>query len=500
MEQQTTSLWHASALIPQFEPLCGNVHVDVAIVGAGITGLTAAVLLKQRGKTVAVIEKERIGGGETGNTTSHITEAIDARYYFIARVFDKEAARLVARASREAIEQIAQFVDGFSIKCHFKRVPGFLYTEKRSYVAEIKREAQAAAEAGVAAKYTEDVPLPFPIRGGVRFENQAQFHSLEYLSGLAPRIVSDGSHIFERTHVTSIKDGEPCVVETDGGTITAGAVFQATNVPIVSFTTLHVKDAAYRTYAIAYPSEGSHPDGLFWDTAEPYHYTRWQETDQGTFMIVGGADHKVGHEQDTEKCFADVNQYVAEHFGTQNERFRWSGQVLDPIDGLPYIGRSGNIYVSTGYAGQGMTFGTIGGKICADLITGVESPYAELFNWSRMHARGAIKDFITENQDYPRRMIMDRVLRTNIETKDLFEVKAGEGKIVSVDGRKLACYRDDSGQLHAVSPICTHMGCDVAFNDAEKSWDCPCHGSRFKTTGEVLNGPAHDPLKKISLQ
>ncbi|HVS33151.1 MAG TPA: FAD-dependent oxidoreductase, partial [Thermoanaerobaculia bacterium] len=492
MEPHTTSLWLESSPAPRHEPLRRDgLHVDVAIVGAGITGLTAAVLLKQRGRTVAVIEKERVGGGETGNTTAHITEAVDARYYFIARVFDKEAARLVAQASRASIEQIAQLVHEFAIQCRFKRVPGYLYTEKRSFVAEVKREAQAAAEAGLAAKYVSEVPLPFAIRGGVLFENQAQFHPQEYLAGLAARIHGDGSFLFERTHVRGIEDGEPCVIETDGGKLTAGAVIQATNVPIVSFTTLHVKDAAYRTYAMAYPSKGAHPDGLFWDTAEPYHYTRWQETGEGEFMIVGGSDHKVGQEADTEKCFTGLQQYVDEHFGPQQPRYRWSGQVIDPVDGLPYIGRSGNIYVSTGYAGQGMTFGTAGAMICADLITGRENAWAELFDWKRVHARGAIKDFISENVDYPRRMIMDRLVRSNVETKDVADVKPGEGKIVSVGGRKLAVHRDDAGTLHALSPVCTHMGCDVAWNDAERTWDCPCHGSRFKTTGEVLNGPAH---------
>lgn len=312
MDQTTTSLWIGTAPAPRFESFRAGVHVDVAIVGGGITGLTAALLLKQRGKRVAVIEKERIGSGETGHTTAHITEAIDARYFFVARAFSKEAARQVAEASRASIEQIAAFVDKFAIECHFRRVPGYLYTEKRSYVAELKKEAVAASEAGVAARFVEDVPLPFPTRGAVRFENQAQFHPRQYLFALAAQIPGDGSFIFDETHVSDITEGEPCVVQTKSGKLTADVVFQATNVPIVGFTSLHLKDAAYRTYALGYRVEGEHPDGLFWDTADPYHYTRWQKTDNGTYLIVGGEDHKVG--QSEGDPFARLQQYASEHF------------------------------------------------------------------------------------------------------------------------------------------------------------------------------------------
>lgn len=499
MDPQTTSLWLATTEAPRFESLRDDAHVDVAIIGGGITGLTAAILLKERGKRVAVIEKDRIAAGETGYTTAHITEAIDARYYDVARAFSKEASRLVADASRASIEQIAALIDRFRIRCRFRRLPGYLYTEKRNSVAELKKEAVAAAEAGVAARFVEEIPLPFPTRGGVIFENQAQFHPREYLIALAKHIPGDGSFIFDETHATRIEEGEPCVIESKAGRITADRVFQATNVPIVGFTALHVKDAAYRTYALGYEVEGSHPDGLFWDTAEPYHYTRWQETDQGTYMIVGGADHKVGQKKESDESFAELKRYVSERFGAHPLRFQWSGQVIDPIDGLPYIGGSERMYVSTGYAGQGMTFGTVGAMIVADLITGRENRWAKLFDANRLHARGAVKDLVTENVDFPRRFIADRLLRRDVEGKTTFDVPPGEGKILSIEGKKVAVHRDDEGELHVVSPICTHMRCDVAWNQAERSWDCPCHGSRFKPDGTVLNGPARDALARIDL-
>ena len=500
MDKTTTSLWKATTSSPKFGALTGDVQVDVAIIGAGITGLTAAILLKERGKRVAVIEKGRVAAGESGQTTAHLTEAVDARYYYIARKFSEDAARLVARASRASIEQIASFVERFSIDCRFRRVPGFLYTENRSKVAELKKEAAAASNAGVNARFVEDVPLPFATRGAVRFENQAQFHPREYLLALAARIPSEGSRIFDETFVSKITEGDPCVVETPSGRVMAGVVFQASDVPIEGFTSLFLKDAPYRTYAIAYEAQSDHPDGLFWDTADPYHYTRWQETDQGTFMIVGGEDHKVGQETDTDQCFARLNEYTSQRFGVRPERYRWSGQVIEPADGLPFIGQSGKIFVATGYAGQGMTFGTVGGTIVADLITGVANEWADLFDVKRMHARGAVKDLVTENVDFPRRIIVDRIARRNVETRDLFDVKVNEGKIVSVEGRKLAVHRDAAGALHALSSVCTHMKCDVAWNQAEKSWDCPCHGSRFGVDGGVIHGPAHEALQRVEIE
>jgi glycine/D-amino acid oxidase-like deaminating enzyme/nitrite reductase/ring-hydroxylating ferredoxin subunit len=496
MDKDTRSLWIGTTETPRFATLSGDLHVDVAIVGAGITGLTAAILLKERGRKVAVLEKDGIVEGETGYTTAHITEAVDVRYHFLKRHFDQDAARTMRDASRAAIEQIAQLIERYGIECRFRRLPGYLYTEKRSYVAGLKSEAVSAAEAGAPAKWITEVPLPFLTRGAVYWEDQAQFHPREYLLGLARQLQTE---IYERTLVTSITEGEPCVIETPHGRVTADAVFMATNVPIASYQTIHTKAAAYRTYALAYEVSGAHPDGLFWDTADPYHYTRWQDTDEGTYIIIGGEDHKVGQEEDTEGSFARLEEYAQEKFGVSNPRYRWSGQVIEPHDGVPFIGGNGKLFLSTAYAGQGMTFGTAGAMLVTDLITGVDNPWAKLFDPSRVHLRGAVTDLVTENLDFPKHLIEDRVLSRDVEGNDPFDVKAGEAKILSVDGRKVAAYRDEAGTLHTVSPVCTHMRCDVAWNDVERSWDCPCHGSRFTPEGEVMNGPAKVPLEKIDL-
>jgi glycine/D-amino acid oxidase-like deaminating enzyme/nitrite reductase/ring-hydroxylating ferredoxin subunit len=500
MPNYTNSVWSEAAPAKPFPRLDGNLSVDVAIVGGGITGITAARLLKRAGRTVALVESRRIGKGETSKTTSHLTEALDVRYHTLISRFGRERAQLAARGQHMAIAQIAAFVDELGIACDFARVPGYLYSEDAAGVEQLEAEAEAVAKLGIRAGLVTEVPLPFPVKKALRFENQAQLHPREYLLGLAAGVPGDGSHVFEQTHVVDVDEngGEPARVVTENGVITARHVIVAAHVPISNKFFVHTKIAAYRSYVLGVARNGADAPGLFWDTNEPYHYIRTQVVGGVPFLIVGGEDHKVGEEDDTTAPFARLEAYFASHFGqpVAPTDYRWSGQIIVPVDGLPYIGRNAlqsHVFVATGFAGNGITQGTLAGLILADEVAGVKNQWAELFDATRFPPLGAAKAYISENVDFPKHLVADRFGLGGAE--ELNAIAAGEGKVLTVRGQKLAVYRSGGGELSALSPVCTHLGCLVHWNTTEKSWDCPCHGSRFDPTGRVLNGPASEALE-----
>jgi glycine/D-amino acid oxidase-like deaminating enzyme/nitrite reductase/ring-hydroxylating ferredoxin subunit len=496
-------LWTAGIERMNFPPLHGDLAVDVAVVGAGITGLTAAALLARGGRSVAVLDMDRVGAGETGHTTAHLTEAVDARYQDIASDFGADGARLVYESSRVSIAQIERLAAEHRIACDLRRLPGYLYTERPDDIAWLENDLAAARQAGARVALVRDVPLPFTTAAALRFDDQAELHPLRYIVGLANALAGERVHIFEHTRVTQVHDGEPCRIETEGGIVTARDVVVAAHVPFVNRLFLHTKLAAYRSYAVAarIPTGGG-LDGLFWDTDDPYHYIRTHAGPDGPVLIVGGGDHKVGKEDATEAAFARLASYVQARFGIASLDHRWSGQIIEPVDGLPYIGRnalSGHVWVATGYSGNGMTFGTLAGMIISDLILGRQNPWADLYAATRVKPLAAAKDFLTENIDFPSHFVSDRLTNRDAEGGAFSDVRRGEGKIILIDGEKVAVYRDAHGTPHALSPVCPHMGCDVRWNSAERSWDCPCHGSRFSPDGKLLNGPAASDLPFKSL-
>jgi glycine/D-amino acid oxidase-like deaminating enzyme/nitrite reductase/ring-hydroxylating ferredoxin subunit len=486
----TRSFWVATAPGRSFPPLPGDLRVDVAIVGGGITGITAALLLKRAGKRVAVLEAQRVGEGVTGYTTAHLTEAIDARYATLIGRFGLEGAKLAARASRAGIERIAAFVRELGIDCGFQRLPGYLYTERDGDLGALHDEYEAARKVGLAVTMSEEVPLPFKARAGVRFEDQAQFHVRKYVMPLAEAVAGDGCHVFEDTRVEAVHHELPCRIETPRGTVHADHVIVAANVPLNRLF-LQTKIAHYRSYAIAARTTQLGLKGLFWDTDDPYHYLRSATAGGEDVVVIGGEDHKTGQEEDTVACYVRLVAYARERFAVTAIRYRWSAQVIEPVDGLPFIGRnslSSHVFVATGYSGNGMTFGTMAGMLLVDEVLGRANPWASLFDATRIKPLASARDFIAENVDFPLHLVGDRLRRP--DAKDVADVKAGEGKIVAAGGERLAVFRRDDGGLHVVSAICPHLGCQVHFNNAERTWDCPCHGSRFATDGELLNGPA----------
>lgn len=500
-KSSTESLWTATTEPTRYNALKGRIDVDVAVVGAGITGLTAALMLQEAGKSVALIERSHIATGETGHTTAHITAILDTPYHQIIRNFGRNKARLVAQSHQAAIRHIENWTHEFNIDCDFIRLPAFRYTEADDSiknVRELHRELNALEEVGIEASFTDKTPLPFLTNGALRIEHQAQFHPRKYLLALARRFEEKGGLIFEKNQVTQTHEGKPCRLHTENGEVVAKDVLFATNTPISDRFFLHTKLEPLRTYAMALKLKRESPSlGLFWDMADPYHYIRWQDD----LLIVGGEDHKTGIETDTLARYAKLEEYCRSHFDVASIEYRWSGQILDPVDGLAYIGRdsfSRHFYVASGYMGNGMTFGTLGGWICSDLILGRKNQWASVYDAKRIKPRASLRSFISHNKDYPICMLKDRM--TAPEATSIDQVARGEGKIVAHEGKKVAVYHDDTGAIQALSPVCTHMGCYVHFNNAEKTWDCPCHGSRFGTDGRVLNGPALSALEPVAIK
>ncbi|HEY8946143.1 MAG TPA: FAD-dependent oxidoreductase [Polyangiaceae bacterium] len=491
----TQSVWAETAAPRSYPPFDGrDLHFDVAVVGGGITGVTLATLLRLAGKRVVLLEARSLASGVTGGTTAHLTEALDTRYYELESKFGAEGARLAAKSTRDAIETVAGLTSQFDIACDFERVPGYLYTERKDGVAELQRELDAARRAGISVESTP-APLPLSIRSALRFENQAQFHPTAYVLALARHIPGDGSLICENSRVVTVDEGEPCRVHLEhGASLTAEYVALATHAPLNRLM-LQTKVAHYRSYVVSGPIDNP-PRALFWDTEDPYHYIRAQTFAGKAHWIIGGEDHKTGQESDTEAPFQRIAEYAA-RLGMSTLTHRWSAQVIEPVDGLPFIGRnalSERVFIATGFSGNGMTYGTLAAKILADLCLGNDNPYASLYAATRIKPLASLASFLGENVDFPLHLVGDAIRPP--EATSLKQIARGEGKIAKISGQRLAVYRDDSGGLHALSSVCTHLGCQVSFNAAERTWDCPCHGSRFDVSGAVLDGPAVRPLEK----
>jgi glycine/D-amino acid oxidase-like deaminating enzyme/nitrite reductase/ring-hydroxylating ferredoxin subunit len=495
------SLWIEDTPFPTYPKLRGNLDTDVLVVGAGIAGMTASLLLRQAGKRVALIEARQVGHGETGQTTAHLTEMLDARYHVLESKFGHEGARLAAESSRAAIDRIESFVGGLGVDCGFERVPGYLYAEDEKQRSDLEKELESLQRAGADVAWVDSFPLPIRVDGALRVERQAQLHPLEYVRALAAQLVSSGGQIFEGTRLLDVDEGTPCRVSTTGGAVTAEHVLVLTNAPVSTRFALHPKIAAYRTYALAARLEKPFAAGLFWDMQDPYHYTRTQKTRSGSFLIVGGEDHKTGKKKETGECFDRLREYAATQFGIADISHRWSGQVLEPVDGLPFIGRNPgarHVHVATGFSGNGMTFGTLAAMILCDAVLGVENPWAELYDATRVKPLAQAREFVAENVDFPAHLVTDRLVRG--EAGSIDQVPSGQGRLLRSGRRMVAVYRDEAGTVHARSAVCTHLGCHVQWNQEERSWDCPCHGSRFDVDGAVLNGPAVKDLEEATVE
>ncbi|HYE64538.1 MAG TPA: FAD-dependent oxidoreductase [Pyrinomonadaceae bacterium] len=504
---ETISIWMATAEeIPADGKLTKDARADVCVVGAGIAGMTTAYLLAREGKQVIVLDDGPIGGGMTGRTTAHLVNALDDRFYELERLHGERGARLAARSHSAAIDRIEAIVKTEGIECEFERLDGYLFAPPGESKEQLEDELKAAHRAGLTdVEMVERAPIKdFDTGKALRFPRQAQFHPLKYLAGLARAIRRDGGRIFTETHADKIEGGERARIETsDGHTIIADAVVVATNTPVNDRFAIHTKQGPYITYVIgARVPRGSVTRALYWDTPDPYHYVRLESIndDQGAYdiLIVGGEDHKTGQADDANKRFAWLERWTRTRFPMiEKIEFQWSGQVMEPVDSLAFIGRNpadeDNVFIATGDSGNGMTHGTIAGILLTDLIMGRENEWETLYDPARKTLR-ALPEFASENLNVAAQYA-DLATPGDVDSAD--EIKPGEGAILRRGLKKVAVYRDDAGTVHERSAVCVHLGCIVSWNSKEKSWDCPCHGSRYDAYGKVFQGPANRDLARV---
>jgi glycine/D-amino acid oxidase-like deaminating enzyme/nitrite reductase/ring-hydroxylating ferredoxin subunit len=508
---RSTSVWLETAHPEKFPPLKKNARADVCVIGAGIAGLSTAYLLAREGRSVIVIDAGLPGGGETGVTTAHLSNEIDDGYVEITRLHGVDGARQACTSHRAAIERFEAICHLEELDCDFRRVDGFLFLAPEHDRKVLDEEYDAARGAGVSVEQLERARVSgFDSGPCLRFPRQGQMHPLRYLNGLADGLLRLGGRICGETKAVDITGGKRASVKLENGfMVTAGSIVVATNAPFNDRFAIHTKQAPYHTYVVAArvpPDAITH--ALYWDTADPYHYVRLQRVtndelkgdnpDPVDLLIVGGEDHKAGQASDADARFTRLESWMRGRFPAAGElEFRWSGQVMETQDGLAFIGRNpmddDNVYVATGDSGMGITHGTIAGILLTDLIAGRRNDWMDLYDPSRIRT-GAATEFLKENLNVAAQYT---TWVTPGEVESVDEIVPNSGAVVRDGVIKVAVFRDEAGELHRRSAVCTHLGCIVAWNPSASTWDCPCHGSRFDPYGKVLNGPAFEDLPTI---
>ncbi|MBN9482816.1 MAG: hypothetical protein BGO70_08065 [Bacteroidetes bacterium 43-93] len=496
------SIWEEelSTFKPRQAALTEGEVYDVLIVGGGITGLTTALLLQQSGRRCILAEAKSIGFGTSGGTTAHLNTILDTPYYEIASKFSKEDTNLVAGATKEAIQLIQDLVKEYNIECDFDYKPGYLFAQNDDEVKELDKIVSSTSDVGVDISYTNEIPLAFDFVKACRIERQAQLDIGRYLVGLASAFESKGGIILDNCLVKSIDSTTNHVAYTSRGSISAQAVVYATHIP-PGLNILHLRCAPYRSYAAAVTlSDGKYPNALIYDLKEPYHYFRSQNISGKTYLIAGGFDHKTGHKDNTEASLLELEAYIREHVSVAAIDYMWSSQYYVPADGLPYIGRlpgHDTIFTATGFNGNGILLGSLSGRIIADIINGRKTDYERLFDPNRIKPIAGFTAFVKENADVVSQFIGKRFSYEDISS--LVSLAPGQAMLAELDGKKVAIYKDDQGKVFALDPVCPHAKCIVAWNSAEKTWDCPCHGGRYAIDGSLLTGPATKGLQNIDL-
>ncbi|HVR70942.1 MAG TPA: FAD-dependent oxidoreductase [Vicinamibacteria bacterium] len=495
----TVSVWMSTADMPRPPRLARDLKVDVCVVGAGIAGLTTAYLLAREGRKVAVLEDGPLAGGETSRTTAHLTLP-DEGFEALEHLHGEQGARLAVQSHLSAVDRIEAIARDEGIDCDFERLDGFLFVPPGEPVGDLDKELDAARRLGFGGiEKVERAPVAdFDTGAALRYSRQGQFHPLKYLAGLVRALERDGALVFSGTRAEKFEGGAHArVVTREGHTVSCAALVVATNSPVNDRLVIHTKQHPYRTYVVGLRvPAGRVARALYWDYADPYHYVRLQSAGPAEeVLIVGGEDHHTGQADDAEARWDRLEQWARERWPMAKDvAFRWSGQVMEPVDGLAFIGKNpldeDNVFIATGDSGNGMTHGTIAGLLLTDLIQGRANPWATLYDPSRKTLR-ATRDWVVEaaqsTAPYAEWLTPGEVSKVD-------EIPAGEGAVLRRGLSKVAAYRDPSGRVVERSAVCRHLGCLVEWNSGEKTWDCPCHGSRYTAEGRVVNGPATTDL------
>lgn len=496
--EQRPSFWQVTADTVAYPPLDGNLTTEVLVVGGGITGLTTAALLLEAGAEVTVVEAVAIGHGTTGRTTGKVTSQHGLIYQELVARHDEHAARTYARVNQDAVGEVRRLVERHGIDADLEAADAFVYTEQSEQVDRLRREAEVASHLGLPAEWTDTTDLPFAVAGAVRFTDQAQLHAVRYLAGLAAVVAAHPrGRVIEGTRVHAVRErDDSVVVDTDHGRVSADHVVVATLLPIIDRGFEFARAVPSRTYGIAARVAGDTtvPAGMYISAEQPSRSVRHHQEDDATYVIVVGDAHETGHETDTGRHDAALAAFAQDRLGLTDIRHRWSAQDFASVDLLPFIGPaafSRYIYVATGFNKWGLTSGTAGARIITDLVSGRGSPHAAVFSPTRRTVKASARGFLEHNVDVAKRFVADRAIP---DATSIDDIDTGDGGIVRRDGDLLAVSKDDDGVATVRSAICRHLGCVVQWNRAERSWDCPCHGSRYRADGGVLEGPATRPL------
>ena len=502
-EKPPQSYWIASTPRSGYPALDKDVKVDVAIIGGGMAGISCAYMLSKEGIKTAVIEADRILQGATGHTTAKITSQHGIIYSKIKKHMGMELAKQYAEANEAAIRTIEKTAGDNNIACDYMPQSAYIYTLQEEYAGKINDEAETASELGIKAEFLKETPLPFPVKAALRFDNQAQFHPRKFLLALAKAVTDSGSHIFEQSRVVDIEEGSPHVLTTQQGKkVTAEKVIIASHYPCYNksglyFTRLYTE----RSYVVAVKAKEKFPGGMYITAEDPGRSLRSQASEHGELIFVGGEHHKTGQGIETVKHYEALTDFANELYAVEDIPYRWSTQDCMTLDGLPYVGhftsKTPNLYIATGYGKWGMTSSIVSSMLLRDLILEGSSPWQEVYNPSRQTVTASAKNFVVENLNVAEKLIEGKISFP----PEHVDIEPGKGEIVRTDGQRTGVYKDEQGSLHVIDTTCSHLGCELNWNSAEKSWDCPCHGSRFSYEGGIIEGPAVTPLnvhKKVN--